>query len=119
MIASYGHNHPQRITKITKLAKISTDFGRKLQKKLREFFRFEKFRKSQLWVEKFVGYSECPSLRKLDGDIDLLVDSTGLKVYGAGEWCEAKHGKTKRRKWKKLHIAVDKETQDIVASTLT
>ena len=59
------------------------------------------------------------SLGKLEGDIDVLVDSTGLKVYGAGEWCEAKHGKTKRRKWKKLHLAVDKDTQDIVASTLT
>ena len=58
-------------------------------------------------------------LQSFDGDIDILVDSTGLKVYGAGEWCEKKHGKTERRKWKKLHIAVDKKTQEIVASTLT
>ena len=58
-------------------------------------------------------------LKNKTGDIDILVDSTGLKVYGAGEWCEEKHGKTKRRQWKKLHIAVDKKTQDIVASILT
>jgi hypothetical protein len=36
-----------------------------------------------------------------------LIDSTGLQVYGAGQWLEAKHGAKSRRTWRKLHLAVD------------
>ena len=53
------------------------------------------------------------------GSIDVVVDSTGLKVFGEGEWKMRKHGKGKRRTWRKLHLAVDPETQEIVAETLT
>ena len=43
-----------------------------------------------------------------DGPIHLIVDSTGLKIYGAGEWCSRKHGKANERGgWRKLHIGVD------------
>ena len=48
----------------------------------------------------------------------LLIDSTGLKLFGQGEWNAEKHGRA-RRSWRKLHLAVDAETGEIVASTLT
>jgi hypothetical protein len=48
-----------------------------------------------------------------------LIDSTGLQVYGAGQWLEAKHGAKSRRKWRKLHLAVDASSGMIVAQTLT
>jgi hypothetical protein len=47
------------------------------------------------------------------------VDSTGLKLCGAGEWLVEKHGTKKRRSWRKLHIGVDASTGEIVAATLT
>ena len=49
----------------------------------------------------------------------LLVDSTGLKLCGAGEWLAEKHGTRKRRSWRKLHLGVDAATGRIVASALT
>jgi Transposase DDE domain len=51
--------------------------------------------------------------------VHLLVDSTGLKLCGAGEWLLEKHGSRTRRSWRKLHIGVDAETGQIVASALT
>ena len=54
-----------------------------------------------------------------DGPFHLLIDSTGLKVFGAGEWLQEKHGAKARRTWKKLHLAVDADTGMIMASTLT
>jgi hypothetical protein len=53
------------------------------------------------------------------GPIHLLVDSTGLRLYGAGEWLIEKHGTRRRRSWRKLHIGVDAETGQILASELT
>jgi transposase len=53
------------------------------------------------------------------GPLHLLIDSTGLQVYGAGQWLEAKHGAKSRRKWRKLHLAVDASNGMIVAQTLT
>ncbi len=49
----------------------------------------------------------------------LLVDSTGLKLCGKGEWLLEKHGTTTRRSWRMLHLGVDAGTGGIVASTLT
>ena len=51
--------------------------------------------------------------------IHILIDSTGLKIYGAGEWEEAKHGKGRRKGWMKLHLAIDENSKEIEASTLT
>jgi hypothetical protein len=51
--------------------------------------------------------------------IHLLVDSTGLKLCGAGEWLVEKHGASRRRSWRKLHIGVDAATGQVVAATLT
>ena len=57
------------------------------------------------------------------GPLQLLIDSTGLQVYGAGQWLEAKHGAKSRKKWRKLHLAVDLAVDAtngvIVAQTLT
>ncbi len=49
----------------------------------------------------------------------LLVDSTGLKLCGRGEWLLEKHGTATRRSWRMLHLGVDAVTGRIVASTLT
>jgi hypothetical protein len=51
--------------------------------------------------------------------VHLLVDSTGLKLCGAGEWLIEKHGTKTRRAWRKLHIGMDAETGEIVAADLT
>ena len=58
-------------------------------------------------------------VRKHNGPIDVVVDSTGLKVFGKGEWKMRKHGKSKRRTWRKLHLAVNPDTHEIEAETLT
>jgi hypothetical protein len=50
---------------------------------------------------------------------DIVVDSTGLKVYGEGEWKVRKHGAGKHRTWMKLHVAVNGQTQQIEAASLT
>ena len=49
----------------------------------------------------------------------LVVDSTGLKVYGEGEWKVRQHGWSKRRTWRKLHVGVNEATGEVVAQTLT
>ncbi|HIL11691.1 MAG TPA: IS4/IS5 family transposase [Candidatus Latescibacteria bacterium] len=49
----------------------------------------------------------------------LVVDSTGLNVYGEGEWKVRKHGWTTRRTWRELHLGVNADTQEIVAHQLT
>lgn len=40
---------------------------------------------------------------------DIVIDSSGIKVYGEGEWKVKKHGPGKRRKWKKIHIGIDQD----------
>ena len=60
-----------------------------------------------------------PRPRRDAGPLHLLVDSTGLKLCGAGEWLVEKHGAKTRRSWRKLHIGLDADTGQIVAATLT
>jgi Transposase DDE domain len=66
---------------------------------------------------------DVPRLRSSSGaepePVHLLVDSTGLKLCGAGEWLAEKHGTKARRAWRKLHIGMDADTGEIVAATLT
>ncbi len=57
--------------------------------------------------------------RNKTSDLHLIVDSTGLKLRGAGEWLFEKHGTAKRRAWQKLHIGIDAGSGDIVAFDLT
>src|SRR3954452_577471 len=61
----------------------------------------------------------APQVRTASGPVHLLVDSTGVKLSGPGEWLVEKHGTQRRRAWRKLHLAVDAKTGTIVASTLT
>lgn len=86
---------------------------------------------------KLMGLEDLPvpdytTLSKRQGDLDidlptssetspihLVIDSTGLKVYGEGEWKQRIHGKQKRRTWRKLHLGVDSDTGLITATTLT
>ena len=52
--------------------------------------------------------------------IHLAVDSTGLKIFGEGEWLEEKHKtKGKRRSWRKLHLGLDLVSGEIVCCDLT
>ena len=51
--------------------------------------------------------------------VHLLVDSTGLKLCGPGEWLVEKHATKTRRSWRKLHIGVDADTGQIIAAELT
>ena len=53
------------------------------------------------------------------GPIHAVLDSTGLKVYGEGEWKVRQHGYSKRRTWRKLHLSVDEATGEIEAELLT
>ncbi|MEO1255691.1 MAG: IS5 family transposase, partial [Bacteroidota bacterium] len=53
------------------------------------------------------------------GSIVIAIDSTGVKVYGEGEWKVRKHGVSKRRTWRKLHLGVDPATNFIHCHTLT
>jgi hypothetical protein len=51
--------------------------------------------------------------------VQLPVDNTGLRLCGPGEWLVEKHGARRRRAWRKLHIGVDAQTGQILASGLT
>ena len=51
--------------------------------------------------------------------VHVVVDSTGVKVYGEGEWKVRKHGASKRRTWRKLHLGVDEATGEILAAVVT
>ena len=56
---------------------------------------------------------------KKEGMTDIAIDSTGLKIYGEGEWKTRVHGKGKRRTWRKLHIAIDLKSGQIMRMELT
>src|SRR3954467_1142169 len=57
--------------------------------------------------------------KRATGPLHLVLDSTGLKVYGEGEWKVRKHGYSKRRTWLKLHLAIDPETHEIQAAVVS
>lgn len=53
------------------------------------------------------------------GPVHVLIDSTGLEVYGAGQWLAEKHGAKSRRRRRKLHLALDADTGEIIAQNMT
>src|ERR671932_334884 len=65
------------------------------------------------------GTLEVPCPRSGSGPVHLLVDSTGLRLCGPGEWLVEKHGTRTRRAWRKLHLGVDADTGRIEAVELT
>jgi hypothetical protein len=62
---------------------------------------------------------EVPRPKAGSAPMHLLVDSTGLRLCGSGEWLAEKHGTKRRRAWRVLHLATDADTGRIVASVLT
>jgi transposase len=66
-----------------------------------------------------VGLTVLPRDIHRTEPLHLVVDSTGLKIYGEGEWLDAKHGSRSRRRWRKLHIGIDADTHDVVVAELT
>ena len=50
---------------------------------------------------------------------DIVFDSTGLKVYGEGEWKVKQHGASKRRIWRKLHLGMDPHSKEIIVAEVT
>ena len=59
------------------------------------------------------------SVTPTQGSRHVVIDSTGVKVYGEGEWKARKHGVSKRRTWLKLHLGIDEETGEILAAVVT
>lgn len=57
--------------------------------------------------------------RKNRERIDMVIDSSGLKVYGEGEWKVRQHGVSKRRTWRKIHLGIDPATGTVEAVELT
>jgi len=57
--------------------------------------------------------------RGSNGPLHLLIDSTGIKVEGEGEWHARKHGGPKRRVWRKIHLGIDERTLEIRAAEIT
>jgi hypothetical protein len=66
-----------------------------------------------------VGLALTTALTRNIKPVHMVIDSTGLKVYGAGEWQREKHGERGRRTWRKLHLAVNPDNGEILASELT
>jgi Transposase DDE domain len=56
---------------------------------------------------------EIPCSQPGTDPIHLLVDSTGVTLCGASEWLTEKHGTRTRRSWRKLHLGVDADTDQI------
>lgn len=70
----------------------------------------------------------CRRFKEVESELPLLsrrrpsaivLDSSGLKLYGPGEWLAFKHREGKRRKWLKLHVALDPATQEVVCAEVT
>lgn len=57
--------------------------------------------------------------RKTNGSMNLGLDSTGLKIYGEGEWKVRKHGYSKHRTWRKLHLGANPDNGEIQVAVLT
>lgn len=66
-----------------------------------------------------VGLTEMKSACAPKGPLHVSIDSTGLQVFGAGQWLEEKHGAKSRRTWRKRHLAVDADSGMIVTQVLT
>ncbi|BAY08230.1 transposase [Calothrix sp. NIES-2098] len=53
-----------------------------------------------------------------DKAVHIVVDSTGVKVYGEGEWKVRTHGLGKRQTWRKLHLGVDEANDEILGAVV-
>ena len=71
-----------------------------------------------LWKGRLALVTALPRTQT-NGPVHVVIDATGLKGYGAGEWLVEKHGPWTRRSWRKLHIGRDADTSQIGAAVLT
>lgn len=62
---------------------------------------------------------KLPVRRRFGEKVHLVADSSGLKVYGEGEWKVRAHGWSKRRTWRKLHVGVDEKTGEVLVARVT
>ncbi|OGT38482.1 MAG: hypothetical protein A3F12_04040 [Gammaproteobacteria bacterium RIFCSPHIGHO2_12_FULL_38_14] len=60
-----------------------------------------------------------PKLPRPSGSIHIIIDSSGLKIFGEGEWKVRQHGWSKHRMWRKLHIGADEKSKLIVTALMT
>lgn len=60
-----------------------------------------------------------PTTAKCGAEVHLVVDASGLKIYGEGEWKVRTHGKDKRRTWRKIHLGVDADSQEVLTACVT
>jgi hypothetical protein len=60
-----------------------------------------------------------PVKRRPGKPVTVVVDSSGLKIYGQGEWDASKHGRKKRRQWCKIHLCIDEGSLEILSHSLT
>lgn len=74
------------------------------------------------------NYSTCRRRKGLDvslprqspgQDLHVVVDSTGIKVFGEGQWKVRQHGYRQRRTWRKLHLGINEATHEIMAAVVT
>ncbi|MGB5018306.1 MAG: IS5 family transposase [Candidatus Moraniibacteriota bacterium] len=65
------------------------------------------------------GVTVSIQVRDIHENLHLVVDSTGVKVFGEGEWKVRKHGWSKHRTWLKLHLGADEKTGDILVGEVT
>ena len=61
------------------------------------------------------AYAVLPTFLDKNKPIHVVIDSTGLKVFGDGEWMREKHVCLKKRTWRKLHLAIDEKSSQIVS----
>jgi hypothetical protein len=57
--------------------------------------------------------------RQRTGPVHVVVDSTGLKIYGEGEWKVRRHGAGQRRTWRQVHLAFDADVKDVIGVEVT
>lgn len=50
---------------------------------------------------------------------DIVIDGSGVKIYGEGEWKVEQHGKERKKKWKKIHVAIDPDTHEVILTDVT
>jgi hypothetical protein len=50
---------------------------------------------------------------------DVVLDGSGIKIYGEGEWKVKQHGRSNKQNWKKIHVAIDPETQELILTDVT
>ena len=65
------------------------------------------------------GLNVAIPYRPSTGALHLLIDSTGIKAEGEGEWFAKKHGPSKPRQWRKVHLGIDANTLEIRAIEVT